>query len=96
MKDPEAYVNAFDRRWDTLDDYRGIFDRALAEVRQATEAADHSESDWRGPARAPGNFGGQRKGRRRVLAACCPAGGEPRENGRSHCQSLCRICRCTV
>jgi hypothetical protein len=52
MKDPEAYANAIGRRWDALDDYREIFDRALAEVRQATEAADHSDSDWRGPAKA--------------------------------------------
>jgi hypothetical protein len=52
MKDPQVYADAFGRRWDSLDDYREIFDRVLAEVRQATEAADHSDSDWRGPAKA--------------------------------------------
>ena len=38
MNDPEAYAYAFDRRWATLDDYRKIFDRALAEVRGPPKA----------------------------------------------------------
>ena len=52
MNDPEAYAYAFDRRWATLDDYRKIFDRALAEVRGATESADQTNSVWNGQVKA--------------------------------------------
>jgi hypothetical protein len=43
---------ALPERWAMLHDYRAIFDEALAEVRQATERADHSSSEWSGPAKA--------------------------------------------
>jgi hypothetical protein len=36
----------------SLDDYRSLFDKALVEVRVATERAGHADSDWTGPAKA--------------------------------------------